>query len=52
MEKQEIHSKRLDPFPTRSLKKENLSNQVFEQVKEIIVRTSATRSLNRLKKSL
>jgi len=38
MEKQEIHSKRLDPFPTRSLKKENLSNQVFEQVKEIIVR--------------
>jgi len=38
MEKQEIHSKRLDPFPTRSLKKENLSNQVFEQVKEIIVK--------------
>ena len=38
MEKQEIHSKRWGPFPTRSLKKENLSNQVFEQVKEIIVR--------------
>lgn len=38
MEKQEIHSKRLDPFPIRSLKRENLGNQVFEQVKEIIVR--------------
>jgi len=38
MEKQEIHSKRFDPFPIRSLKRENLGNQVFEQVKEIIVR--------------
>jgi len=38
MEKQEIHSKRLDTFPIRSLKRENLGNQVFEQVKEIIVR--------------
>jgi DNA-binding GntR family transcriptional regulator len=38
MEKQEIHSKRLDPFPIRSLKRENLSNQVFEQIKEMIVR--------------
>jgi len=38
MEKQEIHSKRLDPFPIRSLKRENLGNQVFEQVKEMIVR--------------
>jgi len=38
MEKQETHSKRLDPFPIRSLKRENLSNQVFEQIKEMIVR--------------
>ena len=38
MEKQEIHSKRLYTFPIRSLKRENLGNQVFEQVKEIIVR--------------
>jgi DNA-binding GntR family transcriptional regulator len=38
MEKQEIHSNRWDHFPMRSLKKENLGNQVFEQVKEMIVR--------------
>jgi DNA-binding GntR family transcriptional regulator len=42
MEKQEIHSKRLDPFPIRSLKRENLSNQVFEQIKEMIVRGEIT----------
>jgi DNA-binding GntR family transcriptional regulator len=38
MEKQDIHSKRSDPFPIRSLKRENLSYQVFEQIKEMIVR--------------
>ncbi len=38
MEKQEIYPKRLDPFPIRSLKKENLGNQVFEQIKQMIVR--------------
>jgi len=38
MEKQEIHSKKFVPFPIRSLKRENLGNQVFEQVKEMIVR--------------
>jgi len=38
MEKQEIHSNRWDHFPMKSLKKENLGNQVFEQVKEMIVR--------------
>ena len=42
MEKQEIHSKRLDPLPIRSLKRENLSNQVFEQIKEMIVRGEIT----------
>lgn len=38
MEKQEIYPKRLDPFPIRSLKKENLGNQAFEQIKQMIVR--------------
>ncbi len=38
MEKQEIHSKRLDPFPIKGLKRENLGNKVFEQIKEMIVR--------------
>jgi len=38
MEKQDIYSKPLAPFPIRSLKRENLSNQVFEQMKEMIVR--------------
>lgn len=38
MEKPLTHSKKLDPFPIRSLRRENLSNQVFEQIKEMIVR--------------
>ena len=38
MEKQVTHSIKLDPIPIRRLKRENLSNQVFEQVKEMIVR--------------
>jgi len=38
MKKQDIHSKILYPFPMRSLKRESLSNQVFEQIKEMIVR--------------
>jgi DNA-binding GntR family transcriptional regulator len=38
MEKQDIHSKISDPFPIRSLERKSLSNQVFEQMKEMIVR--------------
>jgi len=38
MEKQVTHSIKLDPIPIRRLKRENLSNQVFEQIKEMIVR--------------
>ena len=38
MEKQDKHLKTLAPFPIRNLKRESLSNQVFEQMKEMIVR--------------
>ncbi|MBW2001723.1 MAG: GntR family transcriptional regulator [Deltaproteobacteria bacterium] len=38
MEKQVPHSIKLGSIPIRRLKRENLSNQVFEQIKEMIVR--------------
>jgi len=38
MEKQVTHSIKLDPISIRRLKRESLSNQVFEQIKEMIVR--------------
>jgi len=38
MEKEEIHSNKWDSFPIRNLKKENLGNQVYDQVKGMILR--------------
>ena len=38
MEKEGLHSTERDPFPPRSLKKENLGNQVYDQVKGMILR--------------
>ena len=38
MEKEEIHSTEGGPFPIRNLKKENLGNQVYDQVKGMILR--------------